>query len=812
MKKLVRLLFGLLIILIITGGYYFRYYLFLPDWEYWCKNRNRSPEEFLILSESFNQINLLKSLSLNPRNGFYYRLDDNLDQVNYAGSDSKTTKSEEKERNLDFEFANPEEFTWLLPDRKPRIGNGILEFRAAPGDYLETSGDLNIPQGIIQEIEIRARMKCSTEMEVGWSGSTDHGWDEVRMGRIKIETKPGDRFYIYRINAAAALKKKLDADDKIRKFFLRPSTIKGDLIEIDYIRLISKNRKYRRSPFGTGYETLDKVMRKILHLNSPGSLTYRLKLPEVPVNLRFGLGVLDDSEPVICRVLLKGNGNEQEVFSRQLTKQDSWEDIEPIELSPWKNQEVTIRLEAASQNNNTTFWSNPIIYQSPSPEPFNVVIVLEDALRADHLSLYGYRQETSPSKDRLLQDGIIFLNAISQATMTRPSCPSLMTSLYPSTTGVWNFQEMLNENYLTLPEIMRHQGFTTAAFIQNVAAGPAAGLHQGYSYLYDQHTCGYHPDNNFRDLIRTWLKNHSDRNFFLYIHLLDPHGPYNPQPPGDKWYKNYQGPTTPVERQDKPGFRIDPSWVDEPSLEGRTLLYDGEVLDNDLWLDNFIEFIKERGFLSRTLIVFLSDHGEFLGEYNEWGHHPPGRFPVIHPPLMIYYPAELPGNLRIEEPVQLIDVMPTILDLSGIATENFLLQGDSLLPLIRGENSEWWENRLCVSEEVSLRRSKEDKNNWGSLFYRDRHLLYSDKLSGEGKQQENEAGLRIYNYQKDLGGIHTLSIPFGNAILKPRVRDFLHQFQEHNLRIHRNIIGDNTEVSSHDPEVLKQLKALGYLQ
>ena len=134
---------------------------------------------------------------------------------------------------------------------------------------------------------------------------------------------------------------------------------------------------------------------------------------------------------------------------------------------------------------------------------------------------------------KLIKKGVLFLNAFSKAAKTRPTCPSIMTSLYPTATGVWNFSEMLDDRYLTLAEIMRNQGFATASFIQNDNAGPYAGLHQGFSNLFDAETMGSRDVEMYSKKLYGWIEANRDRNFFLYLHLIDPHGVYDPPKPFD---------------------------------------------------------------------------------------------------------------------------------------------------------------------------------------------------------------------------------------------------------------------------------------
>ena len=153
----------------------------------------------------------------------------------------------------------------------------------------------------------------------------------------------------------------------------------------------------------------------------------------------------------------------------------------------WAGRDVAVRLERRRRGRQRGSVEQPAVSTAGLRSPFRVVILLEDAERADHLSVYGYDKPTSPFKEELLRDhGAVFLRARSQDTKTRPSVPSMMTSLLPSVTGVWGFADMLRPEFLTLAEVLRQQGFATASFTQNSNAGPAAGLHQGFDVAADQ--------------------------------------------------------------------------------------------------------------------------------------------------------------------------------------------------------------------------------------------------------------------------------------------------------------------------------------
>jgi arylsulfatase A-like enzyme len=180
--------------------------------------------------------------------------------------------------------------------------------------------------------------------------------------------------------------------------------------------------------------------------------------------------------------------------------------------------------------------------------------------------------------------------------------------------------------------------------------------------------------------------------------------------------------TTPVERDE---VFHDPDWVQTPTLEGRRALYDGEIRANDHYFERVLEELRRLELLEDTLVVFVADHGEHLGEHGQWEHHDPGYVQVLHVPLFMVYPKRLEPGRRVPEPVQILDVMPTILDIAGIDASGLLLQGRSLLPLSEGRESG---PRIVLSEEVTNFHGEEGPEVWASVFFRQWHVLRTSSL------------------------------------------------------------------------------------
>lgn len=604
----------------------------LPSIENSAKRLLKKTEILAKIAQTFNEKKALMELGMNNINGFYYRFDEHIKEAICKNKSFDKAKVQKDLEGFSSEFNSNEVQKFKPKKGKFTLEGGLLKLKYIKDDYLQSIGDLNIAAYSIGAIELRIKLKKGERIVLGGSidGSAECGRDWRKIGSITIKTIPDNRFHIYRIDVKNVLGRYLGYGNSIKRGFLFPSNVPDDEVEIDYIRFI-KREEYE-ALYGETYETIDKEMRKALYINTPLCLKYALDIPEGKPFLKFGMGILKENDPVKFRVVVKCENTQKEVFSREIINNNKWHDAR-IDFSEWSGKSVEISLETESSKENIAFWSNPIIY-TPPKKRFNVIIILEDALRADHMSCYGYSRKTTPVKDKFIRSGVLFLNAFSQAPKTRPSCSSIMTSLYPSATGVWDLPEMLDDKYLTLAEIMRSQGFVTASFIQNNNAGSYAGLHQGFSNSFAAGILGSRAEEIYGKKLYEWIEANIDRNLFLYLHLVDPHAPYDPPRPFDTWCR--EAPSGEIF-----GWKdrsLDPEWVETPTLEGRRLLYDGEIRYNDFYFERFLEKLRDYKLLNDTLIVFIADHGEHLGEHNLWQHHPPGYVQVLHVPLLMVHP------------------------------------------------------------------------------------------------------------------------------------------------------------------------------
>ena len=275
-----------------------------------------------------------------------------------------------------------------------------------------------------------------------------------------------------------------------------------------------------------------------------------------------------------------------------------------------------------------------------------VILISVDTLRADHLSCYGYKKIRTPHLDALTKGGTLFGAIDSPVPMTLPAHTSLLTSEYPFVHGIEENGQPVKPGAVTLAGVLKSHGYRTAAFIGGYVLDASFGLNQGFDLYDSPFRTHIQPGEDSPDLRRpaetvlrgatNWLSTHTDRPFFVFIHLYDVHQPYSR------------------------GYDAQVSYVDEQ-------------------LGRFLLFLSAKGLTNKTLIVLTSDHGESLGEHGENTH---GYFiyqSTLWTPLLIHWPAGMGTHAaRVDEPASLIDIAPTILQSLAIpAPAQF--QGRSLL-------------------------------------------------------------------------------------------------------------------------------------
>ncbi len=306
--------------------------------------------------------------------------------------------------------------------------------------------------------------------------------------------------------------------------------------------------------------------------------------------------------------------------------------------------------------------------QPPQKKPSapDIYLVTIDTLRADHVHCYGYERVQTPALDALAKDGIRFAQAFTPSPITNTSHTTILTGLLPSSHGVTDFAVPLAAVHPTWAELLKKKGYHTAAFIGAVildSKSLAPGLDRGFDF-YDNFP--EHPLTKSRfgrverrgmDVVQhaeKWMNAHPAGPHFVWVHLYDPHDPYEPPPPYSQTYKDR--------------------------------LYDGEIAYADSALGNFVAYLKKLGRYENSVIVVVGDHGEGLGEHHEDTH---GIFlydSTTHVPLIIKLRGRVNPARVVDAQVRTTDILPTALDLLHVPAPE-RLDGESLKPYFGGAES-----------------------------------------------------------------------------------------------------------------------------
>ncbi len=301
--------------------------------------------------------------------------------------------------------------------------------------------------------------------------------------------------------------------------------------------------------------------------------------------------------------------------------------------------------------------------------PPNVLILLIDALRADHLSCYGYERKTSPHIDALALESLRFENAFAQSPWTKPSIPTLFTSLYPIQHRVYEGERMrstgqresdvLSEECFTLAESMREAGYETVGFVNNAHLLASQGLAQGF----DRYEQDNYDANQIHQMFYRFLDERSSREpFFAYLHYLDVHWPFCPVAPFDEKFPSPAGARGFSDEEWK-GLRERINEGEESLTDAdrqRMIdLHDGGISELDDKIGQLLSSLRKMGLLENTLIVLTSDHGEELFDHGEVGHGGTLFEEVVRVPFLVRLPGGKGARVS-QKTARLLDVFPTV--------------------------------------------------------------------------------------------------------------------------------------------------------
>ncbi len=341
-----------------------------------------------------------------------------------------------------------------------------------------------------------------------------------------------------------------------------------------------------------------------------------------------------------------------------------------------------------------------LVRSDPGQRP-DIVLVLLDTVRLDHVGWGGSELDTTPLLDALAAEGVAFTQAIAPASWTKPSTASLLTGVMPNVHLATTRFSSVPGRMRTLAEAFYSEGYRTAAWSSNPNVGEPFGFHQGFEDF--RQDTGMDADVVIAEA-RDWLAEDADQPSFLYLHLNDAHYPYNPHPETEGMF-NMTGVEAHLDGTTEHEFRTSfGESMSDLEVESLRLSYAEEIR----WLDAQVgAFVQERLAAGReTLVIICSDHGEEFREHGDIGHAHTVYDELLRVPLQVAWSPELGDKVGFEvgiwsEQVRLIDVAPTILATAGFSwpTAAIPLDGRTLTTFLVGENDG---HRPALSETDSL--------------------------------------------------------------------------------------------------------------
>ncbi len=489
----------------------------------------------------------------------------------------------------------------------------------------------------------------------------------------------------------------------------------------------------------------------------------------------------------------------------------------------------------------------------------NIILITLDTLRADHLSCYGYERETSPFIDKIADEGILFEDCIATSSWTLPSHASIFTSLYPSEHGTIysgaakDKISKLPDELTTLAEILKEKGYETAGFIGGPFVASDFGMDQGFdyyndrlfpmgkiyfdkltfldfflnifkkkinlrklsssieyylvdiwNYIYNENftkdSIGYDSRkkkaNEINAVALPWIERHKDSRFFLFINYLDPHSRYT-LPKGfknryDTGYKsNLRGLVSELKAIHY--HRYSPT---EDDLKLLISLYDSQINFLDLHIKQLFDKLVSCEIDKNTIVVITSDHGEAFGEHKLMEHGFSLYEDQLKVPLILWGIEKFPSSLRISTQVQIIDIMPTILDIISIPPPEDI-RGKSLIPLISGEED--FERPYALAEIF------EDKI-WyvfGKEFRRDLKCIRTQGWKYIKSSRGNNELYRIIEDEKEI-----INLIDSEKEVSEKMEDLIKEVaSSFKLKF-----DDKAKPFHIDSNIKEQLRGLGYIQ
>jgi arylsulfatase A-like enzyme len=705
-----------------------------------------------------------------------------------------------------------------------RIEDGRLAGTADDGDPLIAAARMTpVAEGDrIHSVEIRARISAGTQLNVRFVESLKEDPDaniadaEDFILASAVPIRPGEEVQRYVVPAPMGYV----GGSQTKTLLIRPSDAAGARFAIESVRVIFADEHLATLASGVGWHGLGEIYRDALALRGGESVALPVELP-ADATLFVAVGTVSEG-PVSLRVALTTPSGSRTLLRRTVTTPDRWERTR-VGLAEYAGAEGTLVFSVdKAESGGVGFFGNPVL-RGPAPEvsPRAVILVLADTLRPDHLQPYGYERPTAPNLAGLASEGALFQDVVAQGSWTKVSTPSILTGLYQSSHGVTHFTSRLPDAAQMLPEVLQDAGYATIGFSSVPFTGRFSNMNQGYDVFHELTSLGDNSTKTSRayvDRLVDWLEDHADVPVFAFLHVFDPHDPFEPRAPYDtlwadparreqhlreveetrpliSWpFMKQRGLPNPAELAEA-GF--DP----ETHVQHNQDWYDGSIRGMDAELGRLVERLRELGLADDAVVAFTSDHGEEFFEHGSVFHGETLYGEMLDVPLVLWAPGRVRAGTTVEQTVQSIDLMPTLLDLAGVPVPE-VVQGRSLVPLLRGGD---WTARPAVAESHSgpAGGPPTPRKGWSS----DAIVSGGWKLIHNTERPEDAPEFELYHRERDPLDQVDVAASFPAEV--ERLRQELEAWRG---RVAATRLDSDGAAAEPSPDELERLRDLGYVE
>jgi arylsulfatase A-like enzyme len=735
-------------------------------------------------------------------------------------------------------------WTALNDIRKLEVRDGTLRGVAGELPILTVAiPEGSFPKDRLWSIELKLRISAGTRLGVDTFRSDEIDTEEFlkdirETGRSSYMTdlRPGDDIETYTLTEANATRSKMEAIGGLHHMALRFVEAEGAEFALESFRVIPRTEHLAEVPAGVGWHGLDGVFRETLVARVPEQMTWQQEVGE-RAWLDLAIGT-PENHPMTFKIEVTSPGRSPLVRERTVTSADRWETF-AVDLEELAGRQVSIALAIEAEHDGRVgFWGSPAIrHRGARPEvgeptiarsalsakgaPRGVILIVADTLRPDHLDAWGYERPTAPNLAALAAEGVRFSDNISQGSWTKVAVPSLLTSLYASSHGIYDIPHKLPASVTTMSEVFRDAGYATFHTSSVTFSGKNSNLHQGVEVLHERESLDDLGDyrsktsRSYVDRLLPWLEDHSEQPFFVFLHVFDPHSPFRPQEPHDRrWIEDDA-----VSRHEEDLEKVDdvvqvfhhlPSaeQLEEAKVDADAFVtaekawYDGSILAMDYEIARLLERLEELGIRDDTMIAFVADHGEeFLEHGNHWhGHSAYGE--LVNVPMFVTWPGVVPEGLVIDRTTQSIDLMPTVLELARLAVPEEA-QGTSLLPLLASPekpSSLGWNERAVFTERKNPPfEATEGTADSFAILAGGWKLIWNEVV------RDDRPEIELFDHRSDPLDLVNLADRHPEVVADLKV-----QLEEwRNMTEAAKVTPDDVGVDV-SPEELEQLRALGY--